>query len=349
MDPCSTADAKAPYNYYSRSPLVVFEISILIPTYNRRKSLEAVLASIGLQRFPQDQLEVIVVDDGSKDDTAIIGQRQYPFRVKYICQANQGAAVARNRAVEEAQGKIFQFLDDDITLNDEYLQQTALAHQKFEKLVLVGNLQAVVHPNQTPFQEIYTHETSTPPAADGVNLQEVSYTDCLTGMFSVKRDHYFEIGRLRDLVGDGRVAWGDVDFGYRAHRLGFHIMRCYQAVGNHDDFSIQDLSTYARRWQRTSQSVVKLLEVFPEIRPSLAMLTDKFPISWKADPPGLIARKIFRKIASATINVLILEKITQLAEKAFPSKKLLSILYRWITGAYIYRGLQTGLRQAAQK
>ena len=327
----------------------MFEISILIPTYNRRKSLEAVLDSIGLQQFPMDQLEVIVVDDGSKDDTAIIGQKQVPFHLKYICQANQGAAVARNRAVEEAQGKIFQFLDDDITLNTEYLQQTALAHQAYEKLVLVGNLKAVVHPNQTPFQEIYTRETSTPPAVGGINLQEVSYTDCLTGMFSVKREHYFEIGRLRDLVGDGRVAWGDVDFGYRAHRLGFHIMRCYRAVGNHDDFSIQDLTTYARRWQRTSQSVVKLLEVFPEIRPSLAMLTDKFPISWKEDSAGLIARKIFRKIASSTIFLFILEKKTLFIEKVFPSKKLLAILYRWVTGAYIYRGLQIGLRQAKQK
>lgn len=100
-------------------------VSVIIPAYNSERwimeTIESVLAQTHLD------LEVIVVDDGSIDDTAgIVGGVQDP-RVRLIMQANAGACAARNRGLEEAQGKYVQFLDaDDLLSEDKIARQVQL-------------------------------------------------------------------------------------------------------------------------------------------------------------------------------------------------------------------------------
>ena len=71
------------------------KVSVVIPTYNRaatvRKRIESVLAQT------VTDLEVIVVDDGSSDDTGKILRETFGDRIRYYAQPNQGASVARNR------------------------------------------------------------------------------------------------------------------------------------------------------------------------------------------------------------------------------------------------------------
>ncbi len=83
--------------------------SVIIPVYNREQTIAETLASISAQEYRD--FEVIVVDDGSTDNTLQI-VRQYPW-VKLIEQPNAGPGVARNRGVAEAQGEYIAFLDSD--------------------------------------------------------------------------------------------------------------------------------------------------------------------------------------------------------------------------------------------
>lgn len=87
------------------------KVSVVIPTYNRgyivREAIESVLA----QTF--GDFEVIVVDDGSADDTAEKIAAIRDSRVRYIRQSNAGVSAARNRGVAEARGEIISFLDSD--------------------------------------------------------------------------------------------------------------------------------------------------------------------------------------------------------------------------------------------
>jgi len=85
-------------------------VSVIIPTYNRSKLLRVALESALAQTYPN--IEVIVVDDGSTDDTAEV-MAQYAGRVTYIKQANQDAAAARNTGIRAASGEYLTFLDDD--------------------------------------------------------------------------------------------------------------------------------------------------------------------------------------------------------------------------------------------
>lgn len=85
-------------------------ISIIIPTFNSAEQLSDCLKSLQTQTVDQAFYQVIVVDDGSTDDIASIVAK-YP--AKYVYQANQGPAAARNHGVAEAQGDIVLFTDAD--------------------------------------------------------------------------------------------------------------------------------------------------------------------------------------------------------------------------------------------
>ena len=75
------------------------------------------------------------------------------------------------------------------------------------------------------------------------------------------------------------------------------------------------------------------------------MYEDKTPVNWGRDTPGLIARKIFRGLASSKAIIKLMEVVVGLIEKYYPNPKLLLPLYRWIFGAYMYQGYQQGLRE----
>ena len=84
-------------------------VSVIIPVYNGGRYLRAALESVFAQTYRP--FEVVVVDDGSADDSGVIAQ-SFP-EVRYIHQTNQGVAAARNNGIETARGEYFAFLDQD--------------------------------------------------------------------------------------------------------------------------------------------------------------------------------------------------------------------------------------------
>lgn len=85
-------------------------VSVVIPTYNRARFLQAAVASVRAQSYPCD--EIVIVDDGSSDDTTEVVAALGPG-VRLIRQANAGPAAARNRGIDEARGDLVAFLDTD--------------------------------------------------------------------------------------------------------------------------------------------------------------------------------------------------------------------------------------------
>jgi glycosyltransferase involved in cell wall biosynthesis len=84
-------------------------ISVIVPVFNGEKYLAETIKSILAQTY--QPLEIIVVDDGSTDNSRNISQS---FKeIKYVYQENAGPAFARNRGLREAQGDYFAFLDAD--------------------------------------------------------------------------------------------------------------------------------------------------------------------------------------------------------------------------------------------
>ena len=99
-------------------------VSVIIPAYNSADFIDEALKSVFDQTYKD--LEIIVVDDGSTDDTRAVLEK-YGDRVNYHYQDNNGPASARNRGIKLARGKYIAFLDaDDLWLPTKLEKQVAL-------------------------------------------------------------------------------------------------------------------------------------------------------------------------------------------------------------------------------
>ncbi len=89
-------------------------ISVVTPTYNRAHQLRSAIDSVRRQTY--QAWELIVVDDGSTDDTKQVVAHLHDSRIRYIYQPNGGASKARNTGVTQARGSWIMYLDSDDTL-----------------------------------------------------------------------------------------------------------------------------------------------------------------------------------------------------------------------------------------
>lgn len=107
-----------------------YNISVIVPCYNRKSTIKRCIESILAQTYPI--LEIIVVDDGSNDGTLELIEKEYTGdeRIQIISQNHKGAQAARNAGIYAAQGEFIAFLDSD----DEWLpDKLALQVQQLRK------------------------------------------------------------------------------------------------------------------------------------------------------------------------------------------------------------------------
>ena len=97
----------------------MIKVSVIIPTYNREKYVKKCLDSIINQTL--QEIEIIVVDDGSTDNTKKVIDTYKDKRVKYIKKENTGIGDTRNRGIKEAKGEYISFVDID-----DYIDKTML-------------------------------------------------------------------------------------------------------------------------------------------------------------------------------------------------------------------------------
>ncbi|CDB35850.1 glycosyltransferase group 2 family protein [Phascolarctobacterium sp. CAG:266] len=113
------------------------KISVIIPVYNVEKYLKRCLDSVINQAYKN--LEIILVDDGSTDNTLKILQEfaLKNSRIKIFCQENQGAAVARNLGLSIATGKYVIFLDSDDYFEKDLVEKSVERAEKFNADIVV--------------------------------------------------------------------------------------------------------------------------------------------------------------------------------------------------------------------
>ncbi len=87
------------------------EVSVILPVYNAAGTLEEAVASVRAQGH--ESLEIVIVDDGSTDDSAAVIDRLRASDVRAFRQENQGPSAARNQAIRESRGEIIAMIDAD--------------------------------------------------------------------------------------------------------------------------------------------------------------------------------------------------------------------------------------------
>ncbi len=194
--------------------------SVIIPTYNRLPILQKCLAAMSQQSFDQDY-EIVVIDDGSTDDTiswinAQINANHLP-QVRLLQQNHQGAAAARNLGIEAASGEIIVFIDSDLVVNTEFLAAHAEALRNHEQAFTYGSVI-----NTANFED---------PTSEKLKLTDMSNAFFATGNVAIARRWLIEAGMF-DLQFK-QYGWEDLELGVRLKNLGLKLIKCPKAIGYH--------------------------------------------------------------------------------------------------------------------
>lgn len=108
----------------------LYEISLVICTYNRCRYLPEALESIKAQTLSPEKFELLVIDNNSTDDTALITRNFMEanprLHVRYLLEENRGLSFARNRGMKESNAPVVNYVDDDAILSAGYLE--AMVH-----------------------------------------------------------------------------------------------------------------------------------------------------------------------------------------------------------------------------
>ncbi|HFC11297.1 MAG TPA: glycosyltransferase family 2 protein [Anaerolineae bacterium] len=205
------------------------KLSIVLPTYNRLDQLKQVLAGLEVQTFPLDQFEVVVVSDGSPDDTdAYLRQVATPLQLNPVFQVNQGVAVARNRGIREARADVILFIDDDVVPTPTLLEQHLNTHSA-ENIVVLGPMLSPPDFVMKPWVD-WEQKMLMKQYEDMLEGKwQPTARQFYTGNTSVRREHLIAAGGFDPAFRRAE----DVELAYRLDGMGLEFVFNYDAVGYH--------------------------------------------------------------------------------------------------------------------
>ncbi len=173
-------------------------VSVVVPTYNRAQLITDALDSIASQEYRP--LEIIVVDDGSTDDTAdVLGQwnkaneKEGELRLHTFYQQNQGGNVARNRGIAEANGRYIAFLDSDDRWHPLKLGKQLAVFQEGEE---VGGVYCGVQHVELDTGQVIEPVSRSHPSGwilDQVLIRDVTSP---TSTYVIRRDAFERVGNF---------------------------------------------------------------------------------------------------------------------------------------------------------
>ena len=313
-----------------------FYFSVIVTSFNRRELLEQVLLALEEQTLDKSLFEVIVVDDGSTDDTVDFLER-YKNRAKlnftYISKENEGQGIARNRGFEVSDGYIIQFLQDDIIPEPNFLEEHKKVHDIFttENFICLGN--TTWHPsldvnNYMRFLEDigmqfkYGSLDKAKIIDPKLGVRLASYKFFYTSNISLKRT-LFEKQKFNEKF--KQYGWEDIELGYRLE---------------HEEGAVILYNPKAKAYHIHQMSENDLPEKMKQIGKS-AILANKINKKMKAVP------SFFKRICFRTVtNPLILHVLKQLSQGS--SEKHLTnmkkLYYYACMKKWFLKGLKAGKR-----
>jgi GT2 family glycosyltransferase len=193
------------------------QISVVIPTYNRRDSVLQLLSGVYLQEGVS--FEVIVVDDCSPDDTVASISATFPSVRLFRNPTNGGPAVSRNRGVREAKGEFIVGLDSDVTINDSTLfARIAETFQRFPQATALA-LRVLEGDGKADDAPRWCHPFPINPYAD-----HWVWTDYISGTgYACRRESMIQSGLFPEIL---YMHHEEVEISYRLLDNGGWILHC---------------------------------------------------------------------------------------------------------------------------
>jgi glycosyltransferase involved in cell wall biosynthesis len=214
-------------------------LTVVIPTYNRAAVLKKALNGYRIQSPSGLIRELIVVDDGSTDNTeAMVEQvsKDCAFVVRYIRQSNRGPAAARNVGIREAQSQLILFTDSDIVPERDLVSQHVKWHGENpdDYFAVLGYVTWPPEPKPTPFMKWYGEAGPLFAYRQFRNKREISYRFLYTCNLSFKAKFLRTHGQFDEDFKS--AAWEDMELGYRLSKAGLRLLYNPQALAYHNQF-----------------------------------------------------------------------------------------------------------------
>jgi len=235
-------------------------ISVIVPTYFGAKKLPNLLSA--LEQQSHADFEVIIVSDGSKDNTPeVVNDPKWKLNVKLIEQENSGRSVTRNKGAANAIGDILIFFDDDMRPLPQCISEHMQHHLQHPGSIVTGGLQEEVTQGATElfkYKSFLSDKWLSPLKGEGSKALAQGQIFVTTANFSIAKKDFNALQGFDERLTDAE----DYEFAVRAVKKGIQLYFRNDAFAWHDD----NITTpsYIKRQRQYAIANAKLLAIHPD-------------------------------------------------------------------------------------
>lgn len=324
-------------------------VSFVVPTYRRPDALRSTLEALVSLDYPSNDYEVLVVDDGSGDDTCEV-VRAFDGRgprLRYLEQKNSGVATARNNGATAAHGELLIFLDDDILVQPDHVHAHLVAREIHGDCLVNGHWEFSAATRaaleQTPFGRYRIDvESQVKASNDKVLLGDgrLQPREVTAANLSISAALFRRLGGFDQAFPYAGAE--DAEFGQRAREAGCMFVYDPAIQLEHNDQRVT-LEQFCRRYQRGAVTSVYLVARHPAAHSSDELLLENAPVT-ECDPWRWRVKKALKHLYASPVGLFLVRRMVAVLERRAPDSPLLRRLYSMTIGAYIFRGVHEGLR-----
>lgn len=199
-------------------------VSVIVPVLNASSHIDDCIMSLIDQDFPRTQYEIIIVDNGSKDDTLNILKR-YKGHIEIFSESKKGSYAARNNGIAGSKGKIIAFTDADCIADKNWIKELCKAFISEDIGCVVGNVKA--YPGKSLI-EIFSKNKGILSQKVGLESKFLPYGQ--TANMAFRKDVFETIGEFDNSL----ISGGDADISWRMQiETGYKLVYCQNSIVEH--------------------------------------------------------------------------------------------------------------------
>ena len=236
-------------------------ISVVIPTYNRKLILKKCLLALENQLLNNriTSYEIIVIDDGSTDGTTnwIEENKEKLPHVLLYEQSHRGPASARNLGVLKSKNEIIIFIDSDLVVVNNFL----INH--VDKLI---NYWEKFNKNCFTYGSVINTSNFQNPEKENQKISDISFAYFATGNVAISRDLLLKVGLFDSAF--SLYGWEDLELGERLRQFGTKLIKCPEAKGFHwhPPFQYEQINKLVEKESERAKMALIFFKKHPNLR-----------------------------------------------------------------------------------